>query len=101
MQDTNIGGWHSKDLKKEGLLLDLLVQGIVGYFAPTNMVNKNAKMSKNFIKNVCIKFYQKLYFEKDETSKILNNSIITNRKYWDKKIEKKMEFILKRYKKKR
>ena len=45
VQATNIGGWHSKDLKKEGLLLDLLVQGIVGYFAPTNMVNKNAKMS--------------------------------------------------------
>ena len=64
-------------------------------------LNKNAKISKNFIKNVCIKFYQKLYFGKDETSKILNNSIITNRKYWDKKIEKKMEFILNRYKKKR
>ena len=38
-------------------------------------------------------------FEKDNTSNILDTSIITKKEFWDKDLENKLSNILKRYKK--
>jgi len=63
-------------------------------------LNENVDKSKLFIKVFSESYYQGVDFSKDKTSKILDTSIVTHRDSWSKDIEKKLFFILKRYKEK-
>ena len=62
-------------------------------------MKNNTLNSKKFIKSFSLEYYEGLDFSLDKTNKILDNSIITNRDHWDKNIEKKLSYVLKRYKK--
>ena len=59
----------------------------------------NSKKALSFIKLFSKFYYKGIDFEKDKTSQILDTSIVTQRKFWDKNSEKKLSAILKRYKK--
>jgi len=61
-------------------------------------LNDNIDKSKSFISEFSKYYYQGIDFKNNETSSILDSSIITNINSWDKKIEKKLSNILKRYK---
>jgi len=61
-------------------------------------LNDNVDKSKSFISEFSKYYYQGIDFKNNETSSILDSSIITNINSWDKKIEKKLSNILKRYK---
>ena len=60
-------------------------------------MKNNINNSKKFIKNFSNQFYQGINFSNDITNTILDTSIITNKKYWNKRIQKKLSTILKRY----
>tara|TARA_Y100000590_G_scaffold460619_1_gene620332 strand:- start:3098 stop:3973 length:876 start_codon:yes stop_codon:yes gene_type:complete len=60
-------------------------------------MKNNINNSKKFIQNFSNQFYQGINFSNDITNTILDTSIITNKKYWSKRIEKKLSTILKRY----
>ena len=57
------------------------------------------RKSKKFIYAVSNQYSKGLDFSNDKTKNILDTSIITNRKSWDKETEKKLNTILNRYKK--
>ena len=60
-------------------------------------LNKNSQKSKKFMKEFSLNYYKNSDFSKDMTSKILNTSIITKEKYWDKYSKKKLKYILERF----
>ena len=62
-------------------------------------LNENVDSSKSFIKSFSKTYYKGISFDNDNTSNILDTSIITKREFWDKQLEKKLNYILRRYKK--
>ena len=62
-------------------------------------LNKNSQKSKKFMKEFSLNYYKNSDFSKDMTAKILNTSIITKEKYWDKNSKKKLKYILERFNK--
>ena len=62
-------------------------------------LNENVDSSKSFIKSFSKTYYEGISFDNDNTSNILDTSIITKREFWDKQLEKKLNYILRRYKK--
>ena len=63
-----------------------------------NTMKENTQKSKDFIKEVSEEYYKGIDFSQDKTQNILDTSIITDRKRWDLKTEKKLFTILKRFK---
>jgi 5'-methylthioadenosine phosphorylase len=61
-------------------------------------LNENVYKSKLFIKMFSEFYYQGVDFTKDKTSNILDTSIVTPKDSWNKDVENKLSFILKRYK---
>ena len=62
-------------------------------------LNENVDSSKSFIKSFSKTYYEGISFDNDNTSNVLDTSIITKREFWDKQLEKKLNYILRRYKK--
>ena len=62
-------------------------------------LNENVDSSKSFIKSFSKTYYEGISFDNDNTFNILDTSIITKREFWDKQLEKKLNYILRRYKK--
>jgi len=60
-------------------------------------LQKNAEKAKNFIKHFSIDYSKGLDFTSDNTSNILNTSIVTQKNYWDGNIKLKLKSILARY----
>ncbi len=60
-------------------------------------LSNNVEKSKLFINEFCKYYYQGIDFSKDDTSNILNSSIVTNKSNWTKESEIKLSNILKRY----
>ena len=63
-------------------------------------LNDNVDKSKLFINKFSELYYQGIDFSNNDTSTILDVSIVTHRDSWDKKTEEKLFNILKRYKEK-
>ena len=61
-------------------------------------MNKNVKKSKNFIENFSNKYFSEIDFSSDNTSKILDTSIVTQYENWNKETELKLLNILERFK---
>ncbi len=61
-------------------------------------MRKNVEKSKNFIENFSNKFFTNIDFSSDNTSTILNTSIVTHYEDWNRETEFKLSNILKRYK---
>jgi hypothetical protein len=61
-------------------------------------MGKNVEKSKNFIENFSNKYFSYIDFSNDNTSTILNTSIVTQYEHWNKETEVKLSFILKRFK---
>ena len=61
-------------------------------------MGKNVEKSKKFIFNFSNKYFSNLDFSNDNTSTILNTSIVTQYEHWNKKVEVKLLNILKRFK---
>ena len=62
-----------------------------------NNLKKNTENAISFIKYFTIAYSKGVNFKNDDTSTILNTSIVTNKKYWKKNSIKKLKFILARY----
>ena len=62
-------------------------------------LNENVDSSKSFIKSFSKTYYEGISFDNDNTFNILDTSIITKREFWDKQLEKKLNYILRRFKK--
>ena len=60
-------------------------------------LNKNSKNAKSLVKNIINVLPKYINKEKDPTENILDKSIITQKKNWNKKTKKKLDVILKRY----
>jgi len=60
-------------------------------------MNKNVQKSKNFIENFSDKYFSNIDFSFDTTFKILDTSIVTQYKNWDRDTETKLSNILKRF----
>ena len=60
-------------------------------------LNKNSKNAKSLVKNVINVLPKYINKEKDPAEDILDKSIITQKKNWNKKTKKKLDVILKRY----
>ena len=61
-------------------------------------LNENVYKSKLFIKMFSESYYQGIDFSNNKTSSILDTSIVTHKDSWNKDVENKLSFILKRYK---
>jgi len=61
-------------------------------------MRNNVKKSKNFIESFSNKYFSNLDFSSDNTSTILNTSIITQYENWNRETEVKLSNILKRFK---
>ena len=61
-------------------------------------LNDNVDKSKLFIKKFSQYYYQGIDFKNNDTSTILDISIVTKKNNWDKELENKLSNILKRYK---
>ncbi len=61
-------------------------------------MRKNVEKSKNFIKNFSHKYFSNIDFSTDNTSTILNTSIVTQYENWNRETEVKLSNILKRFK---
>lgn len=61
-------------------------------------LNENVDKSKLFIKMFSESYYQGVDFSNDKTSNILDTSIVTPKDSWNKDVENKLSFILRRYK---
>ena len=61
-------------------------------------VADNVEKSKLFINEFSKLYYQGIDFSKNDTSSILDSSIVTQIKNWDEKLSQKLTNILKRYK---
>ena len=84
---TDYDCWHPEHEKVD---LNMIIETL----------SQNVDSSKKFIREFSTKYYEGLSFENDTTSTILDTSIITKKNFWDKKLEKKLSTILKRYKSK-
>ena len=60
-------------------------------------LNKNSNNAKSLVKNIINILPKYISKEKDPTENILDKSIITQKKDWNKKTKKKLEIILRRY----
>ena len=83
---TDYDCWHPKH---ESVTLEMVI----------STMKENTSRSKEFIKKISQEYYKGIDFSKDKTKNILDTSIITHHESWNKKIEKKLNTILKRYKK--
>ena len=61
-------------------------------------LNENVEKSKLFIKEFSELYYKGIDFSNNETSTILDSSIVTQIENWDKKVSQNLSHILKRYK---
>ena len=84
---TDYDCWNSEH---ESVDLNILIKTL----------NDNVDKSKLFIKSFSEYYYQGIDFTKDETSTILDTSIVTPRDNWDSKVENNLSIILNRYKEK-
>ena len=84
---TDYDCWHPKH---DSVDLNILIKTL----------NDNVDKSKLFINNFSELYYQGIDFSNNDTSTILDVSIVTHRDSWDKKTEEKLFNILKRYKEK-
>ena len=82
---TDYDCWHSEH---DSVDLSLLIKTL----------NDNVDKSKNFIKNFADYYYKNINFSDDNTSTILDTSIITPRDSWDINKEKQLKNILRRFK---
>ena len=64
-----------------------------------NNLNNNVEKSKLFINDFSKLYYKGIDFKDDDTSNILDSSIVTQINNWDKKLSQNLSHILKRYKK--
>ena len=60
-------------------------------------MHKNVEKSKKFIKNLSYKYYNGIDFTTDNTSTILDTSIVTQHNDWNKNTTEKLSNILKRF----
>ena len=60
-------------------------------------MHKNVEKSKKFIENFSTKYFADVDFKLDNTSKILDTSIVTQPNNWDKNTAEKLSNILKRF----
>ena len=60
-------------------------------------LNKNSNNAKSLVKNIINVLPKYINKEKDPAENILDKSIITQKKDWNKKTKKKLDVILKRY----
>ena len=60
-------------------------------------LNKNSSNAKSLVKNIVNILPKYINKEKDPSENILDKSIITQKKNWNKRIKKKLYVILKRY----
>ena len=84
---TDYDCWNSEH---ESVDLNILIKTL----------NDNVDKSKLFIKSFSEYYYRGIDFTKDETSTILDTSIVTPRDNWDSKVENNLSIILNRYKEK-
>ena len=84
---TDYDCWHPKN---DSVDLNILIKTL----------NDNVDKSKLFINKFSELYYQGIDFSNNDTSTILDVSIVTHRDSWDKKTEEKLFNILKRYKEK-
>jgi len=61
-------------------------------------MHKNVEKSKNFIENFSNKYFSEIDFSSDNTSKILDSSIVTQYENWNRETEEKLFNILERFK---
>ena len=61
-------------------------------------LNENVEKSKLFINEFSKLYYQGIDFSQNDTSTILDSSIVTKINNWDKKLKHNLKHILKRYK---
>ena len=61
-------------------------------------MHNNIEKSKNFIENFSNKYYSEIDFSSDNTSKILDTSIVTQYEHWNRETEEKLLNILERFK---
>ena len=83
---TDYDCWHPKH---ESVSLEMIIK----------TMKENTSKSKEFIKTISQEYYKDIDFSKDKTKNILDTSIITHHESWNKETEKKLNTILKRYKK--
>ena len=81
---TDYDCWHKKHD-------DVDVEQII------NTLNKNSNNAKALVKNIIDVVSKHITRKKDFTENILDKSIITQKKHWNKKSKKKLIEILKRY----
>ena len=81
---TDYDCWHSKHNEVD-------VEQII------KTLNKNSNNAKSLVKNIINVLPKYINKEKDPTENILDKSIITQKKNWNKKTKKKLDVILKRY----
>jgi hypothetical protein len=60
-------------------------------------MRNNVDKSKKFIENISNKYFSNIDFSSDNTSSILNTSIITKYENWNRETELKLSNILKRF----
>ena len=60
-------------------------------------LNKNSNNAKSLVKNIVSVLPKYISKQKDPAENILDKSIITQEKNWNKKTKKKLNIILKRY----
>ena len=82
---TDYDCWHQQH---ESVSLEMVI----------NTMKENTLKSKKFIQYISDEYYKGIDFSQDRTQNILDSSIITQRKSWDKETEIKLNTILKRYK---
>ena len=83
---TDYDCWHEEH---ESVDVEMLLKNL----------NDNKEKALKFIRNFSILYSKGVNFENDNTSTILNTSIVTKKNYWDRNIEDKLSSILERYKK--
>ena len=81
---TDYDCWHSKHDEVD-------VEQII------KTLNKNSNKAKSLVKNIINVLPKYINKEKDPAENILDKSIITQKKDWNKKTKKKLDVILKRY----
>ena len=82
---TDYDCWHSEH---DSVDLSLLIKTL----------NDNVDKSKNFIKDFANHYYKNINFSDDNTSTVLDTSIITPMDSWDINKEKQLTNILRRFK---
>jgi len=82
---TDYDCWHPEH---DNVDINILIQTL----------NNNVGKSKLFINEFSKYYYQGIDFHNNDTSTILDVSIVTQKDSWDKNLEVKLSYILKRYK---